>query len=108
MESSIAKSKAIKGGAFVVENQSSQDVYVPEDYSEEQGMIIDMAKEFVNKEWMPVKEDIENQANEACERLMETAGEMGLLGSHIPAEYEGLELGTNTNTHILDVFGPMG
>lgn len=108
MESSIVKSKAIKGGAFIVENQISEDVYIPEDHNEEQGMFIDMAKEFVNKEWMPIKEEIEQQANQACERLMDKAGEMGFLGSHIPTEYEGLELGTNTNTHILDVFGPMG
>jgi alkylation response protein AidB-like acyl-CoA dehydrogenase len=108
MESSIAKSKSIKGGAFVVENQKAQDVYIPEDHNEEQGMFIDMAKEFVNKEWMPIKEDIEKQANHACENLMDKAGEMGFLGSHIPADYEGLELGSNTNTHILDVFGPMG
>lgn len=108
MESSVSKSKAIKGGAFVVEDQQAHDIYIPEDHNEEQGMFIDMAKEFVNKEWMPVKEDIEKQANEACERLMEKAGEMGFLGSHIPAEYEGMELDTNTNTHILDVFGPMG
>jgi alkylation response protein AidB-like acyl-CoA dehydrogenase len=108
MESSIAKSKSIKGGAFVVENQKAQDVYIPEDHNEEQGMFIDMAKEFVNKEWMPIKEDIEKQENHACENLMDKAGEMGFLGSHIPADYEGLELGSNTNTHILDVFGPMG
>ncbi|MCL4115094.1 UNVERIFIED_CONTAM: hypothetical protein GTU68_037651 [Idotea baltica] len=71
-------------------------------------MFIDMAKEFVGKEWTPVKEDIEKQANQACEKLMDKAGEMGFLGSHIPVEYEGMELSTNTNTHILDVFGPMG
>ncbi|GLR17199.1 acyl-CoA dehydrogenase family protein [Portibacter lacus] len=108
MESSIAKSKAIKGGAFIVEDQNAQDIYIPEDHNEEQGMFIDMAKDFVGKEWMPVKEEIEKQANQACEKLMDKAGEMGFLGSHIPAEYEGMELDTNTNTHILDVFGPMG
>ncbi len=108
MESSIAKAKTFKGGGFVVEDQKAQDIYIPEDHNEEQGMFIDMAKEFVNKEWAPVKEDIEIQANEACEKLTEKAGELGFLGSHIPAEYEGMELHTNTNTHILDVFGPMG
>ncbi|WP_235296435.1 acyl-CoA dehydrogenase family protein [Portibacter marinus] len=108
MESSVAQKKTIKGGAFVIENQKAEDVYIPEEHNEEQGMFIDMAKEFVNKEWLPVKEEIEMQANQACERLLEKAGEMGFLGSHIPADYEGLELDTNTNTHILDVFGPMG
>ncbi len=108
MESSIAKQKVIKGGAFIVESQEYKDIYIPEQHDEEQGMFIDMAKEFVNKEWMPVKEDIEKQKNQACERLTEKAGELGFLGSHIPMEYEGMELDSNTNTHILDVFGPMG
>jgi alkylation response protein AidB-like acyl-CoA dehydrogenase len=108
MESTITKPKSIKGGAFVVENQSFEQVYIPEDHNEEQGMFIDMAKEFVNKEWLPLREDIEKQKNHAAERLMDKAGELGFLGSHIPTEYEGLELDTNTNTHILDIFGPMG
>ena len=108
MESSISKSKVIIGGAFIIEDQKYQDVYIPEDHDEEQGMIIDMAKDFVEKEWMPIREDIEKQKNKASEGLLVKAGELGLLGSHIPTEYEGLELDTNTNTHILDVFGPMG
>ncbi len=108
MESSIANKKAIKGGAFIIEDQKFQDIYIPEDHSEEQGMFIDMAKEFVNKEWLPLREEIEKQKNNAAERLMDKAGELGLLGSHIPEAYTGMELDTNTNTHILDVFGPMG
>lgn len=108
MESSIANTKEILGGAFIVEDQKFQNVYIPEDHDEEQGMFIDMAKEFVSKEWLPLQEEIEKQKNNAAERLMETAGGLGFLGSHIPAEYEGMELDSNTNTHILDIFGPMG
>lgn len=108
MESSIANKKAIKGGAFIIEDQNFKDIYIPEDHSDEQAMFIDMAKEFVNKEWLPLREEIEKQKNNAAERLMDKAGELGLLGSHIPEAYTGMELDTNTNTHILDVFGPMG
>lgn len=108
MENTINKNKAIKGGAFIIFDQKYQDTYIPEDFDEEQGMFVDMAKDFVNKEWFPLKEDIEKQKNNAAERLMEKAGELGFLGSHIPTEYEGSELSSNTNTHILSVFGPMG
>lgn len=108
MESLTANSKKIIGGDFIINDQNIEDIYIPEDHDEEQGMFIDMAKAFVEKEWTPIREDIEKQKNNATVGLMDKAAELGFLGSHIPAEYEGLELDSNTNTHILDVFGPMG
>lgn len=108
MESTVTNKKAINGGAFIIEDQSHHDIYIPEEHSEEQGMFIEMAKNFVQKEWLPLREDIEKQKDRAAERLMDIAAELGFLSSHIPAEYGGMELDVNTNTHILDVFGPMG
>ncbi len=90
-----------KGAQYLWENEDAENIFIPEDHTEDQGMIIEMVQEFVEKN--------RNRSNKLEEQrpLMEEAAELGLLGAHISEAYGGLELDTHTNTFIADYLGTM-
>lgn len=98
----------IKGGAFVYQASNAKDVFIPEEVNEDQRMVINTCREFLEKEIFPNTEKIENQAPGLARTLLKRMGEMGLLGSHMPESYGGLQMDNNTNTLISDVLGPAG
>ncbi|WP_318640043.1 acyl-CoA dehydrogenase family protein [Flavobacterium ardleyense] len=79
-----------RGGQFIVKQTDSADVFTPEDFSEEQLMMRDMVKEFVDKEIWPNKNRFENKDYALTEECMRKAGDLGLLGVAVPTEYGGL------------------
>jgi hypothetical protein len=98
----------LKGGEFIVKDAQPEDIFVPEEFGEEQWMIRDTVRDFVNTEILPNAKRIEKQEEGLAVNLLEQMAELGLLGSHMPQEYGGLELDTNTNTLISEVLGPSG
>ena len=95
--------KLIRGGAFLIEDSSLDSIFTPEEASEEQEMIRQMAREFVDKETR-----VKGHLLEAQVELMNKAGALGLLGAHIPGAYGGMGLDTNTNTIIGEEIGKGG
>jgi alkylation response protein AidB-like acyl-CoA dehydrogenase len=83
---------AAKGGSFLIEERAPEEVFTPEDFSEEQRMIGETAGEFMEKEVMPRLGDILSLKYEATRDLLRKAGELGLLGIEIPEEHGGLGL----------------
>jgi alkylation response protein AidB-like acyl-CoA dehydrogenase len=83
---------AAKGGSFLIEDRAPQEVFTPEDFSEEQRMIGDTAAEFMEKDVMARLADILALKYEATRELLRKAGDLGLLGIEIPEEYGGLGL----------------
>ena len=79
-----------RGGQFIVKQTDSADIFTPEDFSEEQLMMLDMVKEFVDKEIWPNKNRFENKDYALTEECMRKAGDLGLLGVAVPTEYGGL------------------
>lgn len=79
-----------RGGQFIVKQTDSADIFTPEDFSEEQLMMRDMVKEFVDKEIWPNKNRFENKEYALTEECMRKAGDLGLLGVAVPTEYGGL------------------
>ena len=79
-----------RGGQFIVKQTNSADIFTPEDFSEEQLMMRDMVKEFVDKEIWPNKNRFENKDYALTEDCMRKAGDLGLLGVAVPTEYGGL------------------
>ena len=79
-----------RGGQFIVKQTDSADIFTPEDFSEEQLMMRDMVKEFVDKEIWPNKNRFENKDYALTEECMRKAGDLGLLGVAVPTEYGGL------------------
>ena len=92
--------KVLKGGEFLIKETDPEMVFIPEELSEEQKMMTDSAKEFVEKEILPNLDAIDKQKEGLTVSLLEKAGEIGLLGAAIPEEYGGLGENFNTNTAL--------
>jgi alkylation response protein AidB-like acyl-CoA dehydrogenase len=82
--------QVIRGGQFLVKEANPQDIFTPEDFSEEQKMMRDSVKEFVDREIWPKKEEFEKKNYALTEEIMRKIGELGFLGVAVPEEYEGL------------------
>ncbi|MEQ1745399.1 MAG: acyl-CoA dehydrogenase family protein [Saprospiraceae bacterium] len=100
--------EVLKGGEFLIRETDPADVFVPEEFTEEQQMIKQMAVDFLEQEIYPNTQKIEKQEDGIAPKLLKKMGDLGLLGAHMPQAYGGLELDTNTNTIISEVFGPAG
>jgi alkylation response protein AidB-like acyl-CoA dehydrogenase len=81
-----------KGGSFLVEETSLEDLFTPEDFSEEQRMIRDMTEQFVEAEVLPQIEKIEHKDWDVTVGLLRRCGELGLLGIEVPQKYGGENL----------------
>lgn len=108
MDATAAEKDFIKGGAFLIENRTASEVFTPEDLSEEQRMIGDTTREFVDNEVQPQIPAMENHAWEVARELVQKAGELGLLGASIPEEYGGLELDQTSGVVIAENIGRAG
>jgi alkylation response protein AidB-like acyl-CoA dehydrogenase len=82
----------VKGGAFLIESISPQEVFTPEDFNEEQRLIARAVTEFVAGEIQPVAEEIEEKKEGLLASLLKKAGELGFLSADIPDEYGGQDL----------------
>jgi alkylation response protein AidB-like acyl-CoA dehydrogenase len=83
---------AARGGSFLIEECRLDEVFTPEDFSEEQRMIAQAAGDFMETEMVPRLPEILALRYQATRDLLRKAGELGLLGVEIPAEYGGLGL----------------
>lgn len=81
-----------KGGSFLIEDRAPEDIFTPEDISEEQRMFTRTAEEFLRKEVIPREDAIYAKDYSVHRELMQKAGELGLLSIDIPEKYGGLGL----------------
>lgn len=102
------QTKQSRGGSFLIEDSSPEACFIPEQFNEDQLMIKEMVEDFVRQELLPNADRIENQEWDVTISLLEKAGELGLLGAHMPEALGGMELDMNTNTLICDVLGHSG
>ena len=96
------KQESIRGGQFLVKETKAADVFTPEDFTEEQKMMRDMVKEFVDREVWPHKVRFENKDYAFTEEIMRKAGELGLLGTAVPEQYDGLGMSFVTTMLVCD------
>ena len=82
-----------RGGQFLVKETKCENVFTPEDFSEEQIMMRDSVKEFVDKEIWPNKDRFEKKDYAFTEEVMRKAGEMGFLSVAVPESYGGMGMG---------------
>ena len=101
MSEELKTAELLKGGEFLIKETDYQSVFIPEELNEEQRMMADSAKEFVEKEIWPKLDVIDKQEPGLTVSLLKKAGELGLLGVAIPEEYGGLGEDFNTNTSLL-------
>lgn len=86
-------SNITRGGQFLVKETKCEDIFTPEDFSEEQKMMRDSVKEFVDKEIWPNKNRFESKDYAFTEECMKKAGEMGFLSIAVPEAYGGMGMG---------------
>ncbi len=92
MTSQPKQSPSPKGGSFLIEERAPEDIFIPEDISEEQRMFARTAEEFLRKEVIPREDAIYAKDYNVHRELMEKAGDLGLLSIDIPEKYGGLGL----------------
>ncbi|WP_347374515.1 acyl-CoA dehydrogenase family protein [Aequorivita sp. Q41] len=102
MNTEKTQSELLRGGQFLVKETKAEDVFTPEDFSEEQKMMRDSVKEFVDREIWPNKERFEHKDYALTEEIMRKAGDLGLLGVAVPEEYGGLGMGFVTTMLVCD------
>lgn len=83
----------LRGGQFLVKETKCENVFTPEDFSEEQVMMRDAVKEFNEREIIAHRERFEAKDYKLTEEVMKKAGELGFLGVAVPEEYGGLGMG---------------
>jgi alkylation response protein AidB-like acyl-CoA dehydrogenase len=82
-----------RGGQFLIKETKCEDVFTPEDFSEEQILMRESVKEFVEKEIWPYKKRFESKDFKFTEEVMKKAGEMGFLSVAVPENYGGMGMG---------------
>jgi alkylation response protein AidB-like acyl-CoA dehydrogenase len=93
-----------RGGAFLLQETQAENVFTPEDFSEEQIMMRDAVKEFIDREVWPKKHRFEQKDYDFTFELMRKAGELGFLGVSVPEAYGGLEMGFVSTMLVCDYF----
>jgi len=92
----------IKGGEFLIKEIKSEDIFISEEFNEEQNMMKDAVIEFIDREVWPHRERFENKDYAFTEELMRKAGEMGFLGVSIPEKYGGIGMGFVSTMLVTD------
>ncbi|MBU5267284.1 acyl-CoA dehydrogenase family protein [Virgibacillus proomii] len=105
---SETKEKVFKGGGFLVEDLTADDVITPEDFNDEHKMIAKTTEEFVAGEVLPKVDNLENHEFEYSVELLKKAGELGLLGADIPEKFGGLALDKISSSLITEKFARAG
>ena len=91
--SAIAEQKKIfKGGSFLIEERTPDEIFTPEDFTEEHRMIADTTRQFVDNEVNPHLDQLEQHDWKLSRELVRQAADLGLIGANIPEEFGGLGL----------------
>jgi len=96
------ETKTLDGGEFLIKEITANEIFSIEELSEEQKMLRDSAKEFIDKEVVPNKERFEKKDYAYTEEVMRKIGEMGFLGIAVPEAYGGLGMGFVTTMLACD------
>lgn len=108
MATSVLTNSAAKGGSFLLESPSPQDVFTPADLGDDQKLIGQTAEEYVVKEVLPVVKDLENKKAGLMAELVRKAAELGLMSGGTPEEYGGAgldKIATTVLTEKISVYG---
>ncbi|MGC1370683.1 MAG: acyl-CoA dehydrogenase family protein [Candidatus Sulfotelmatobacter sp.] len=102
MATTVVPSAKIPGGSFLLESRRPEEVFTPEDFTEQQQLIGQTAEEFTVNEILPNIEKMEHKDFSVSRELIKKAGELGLTGVEIPEAYGGLEMDKVTAAVIAD------
>ncbi len=104
----MEEKKLIKGGAFLIEDVQPEDIYTPEDFTDEHIMIAKTTWDFVEGEILPNVEEFEHKNFDLVVQKLKEAGELGLLGADVPEEYGGVGLDKISSSLITENISKAG
>ncbi len=90
METTLNQTRALKGGEWLIKESTASSTFIPEDFDEEQKMVMEMCERFLQTEVIPIADRIDKMEPGLMPGLMQKAGEQGLLSVSLPEEYGGL------------------
>src|SRR5438552_4991600 len=102
MATAAVTKNRIAGGSFLIEERAPEEVFTPEDFSEQHQLIAQTAEEFALNEIIPNIDKIEHKDFSVSRALLKKAGELGLSSVEIPEAYGGLEMDKVTAAVICD------
>lgn len=97
-----------KGGSFLIEETGYDQIFTPEDFTDEHKMIGKTTEDYVVNDVLPYIDEIENHQFEHSVRLLRKAGDLGLLGADVPEEYGGIGLDKISSAFITEKFSRAG
>ena len=102
MATTTASQATPAGGSFLLETRSPEEIFTPEDFTEQHKLIAQTAEEYANNEIVPNIEKMEHKDFSVSRDLLKKAGELGLSAVEIPEAYGGLEMDKVTAAVIAD------
>ena len=105
MSTTTQQAAALKGGEWLIKESNPFNTFTPEDFNEEQRMVMDMCQQFLQSEVLPIVERIDKLEPGLMPSLLEKAGEQGLLSTSFPEEYGGLNKDFVTSTIVNEGLG---
>ncbi|HLE64267.1 MAG TPA: acyl-CoA dehydrogenase family protein [Pyrinomonadaceae bacterium] len=105
MAAVVEEKQLVKGGAFLIEERTPEEIFTPEDFTEEHRMIADTTRQFVDNEVSPRVDELEKHDWKLARELVKKAADLGLIGANIPEEYGGLGLDQTSGALIGENIG---
>ena len=92
MSAVVEQKQVVQGGAFMIEDRTTAEIFTPEDFTEEHRMIAETTRQFIDGEVIPHIDELEKHDWKLARELVKKAAGLGLIGANIPEEYDGLGL----------------
>jgi len=108
MATSVLNKPAAKGGSFLLESPTPQDIFTPADLTDDQKLIGQTAEEFIVKEVLPLAKDLESKKPGLMSELVRKAAELGLMSPATPEEYGGAGLDKIATTVLTEKISGYG
>ena len=106
MVTTTERKAAIKGGEFLIRETAASEIFIPEEWSEEQKMIAQTCRDFVKQEVLPILNEIDSMKDpKLMPSLLDKAGALGLLGTSVPESLGGFGMSFNTTMLVAEVLG---
>src|ERR1700730_274693 len=104
--SAVAEQKdVVQGGAFLIEDRTPDEIFTPEDFTEEHRMIAETTRQFVDNEVIPRLDELEKHDWKLARELIKKAADLGLIAANIPEEYGGLGLDQTSSALVGENIG---
>src|SRR4051812_3370061 len=100
-----SETRTVRGGEFLTKNTLPEDIFIPEQFTEEQLMIAQSCRDFLAQEVFPFQQRIEAMEHGLMQSILNKAGALGLLSISVPEQYGGFGKDFTTSMIATEVLG---